>query len=184
MSSPNRFVVSSFVVKALRIYNRRLAEGDAMPSVVQIRLNGIKGILTHAPDLDDRGVFVQYRPSQEKFLSRHNVLEIVKHGTAGEFDRVFSRSSLTRRNRSGPASLNRQAINLLDHMGVPLHPFLRLQNQARLKVSLSLLADETAEEVLEHKIQLFEWKRMRCAGISLTREPFARNLLLLLAQEK
>lgn len=55
-----------------------------MPSVIQIRLNGIKGVLAYAPDLDDRGVLIQYRPSQEKFFSNHNILEIVKHGSAGK----------------------------------------------------------------------------------------------------
>jgi hypothetical protein len=59
-----------------------------MPSVIQIRLNGIKGVLAYAPDLDlvDRETSIQYRPSQKKFDSRHNVLEIVKHCTAGTFE--------------------------------------------------------------------------------------------------
>ena len=60
-----------------------------MPSVIQIRLNGIKGVLAYAPDLDftGRGTLIQYRPSQKKFDCRHNVLEIVKHCSAGGFNR-------------------------------------------------------------------------------------------------
>lgn len=69
-------------------------------------------------------------------------------------------------------------------MGVPAHRFLRLQNQARLELSKSLLDDATAEETLANKIKCFNWKRMREAGISLTHEPFVRNLLLLIVGER
>jgi hypothetical protein len=69
-------------------------------------------------------------------------------------------------------------------MGVPCHQFLRLQNQSRLKISMSLLDDEIAEQTLKQKIRTFDWQRMRRAGIQLTNEPFARDLLLLIAQEK
>jgi hypothetical protein len=54
-----------------------------MPCVIQARLNGIKGIFVLAPDLDNRGVLVQYRDSQYKFNANHNVLEIVKHSSSG-----------------------------------------------------------------------------------------------------
>jgi hypothetical protein len=54
-----------------------------MPCVIQARLNGIKGIFVLAPDLDNRGVLVQYRDSQYKFKANHNVLEIVKHSSSG-----------------------------------------------------------------------------------------------------
>jgi hypothetical protein len=65
-------------------FNVGLIEDDYMPCVIQARLNGIKGIFVKAPDLDDRGVLIQYRPSQRKFMVNHNVLEIVKHSSSGK----------------------------------------------------------------------------------------------------
>jgi len=50
-----------------------------MPCVIQVRLNGLKGVLVKAPDLENRGALIQYRPSQYKFDVNHNVLEISKH---------------------------------------------------------------------------------------------------------
>ncbi len=52
--------------------------------MIQTRLNGLKGVFVKAPDLKDRGVLIQYRPSQYKFDVKHNVLEIVKHFCSGE----------------------------------------------------------------------------------------------------
>ena len=83
-----------------------------------------------------------------------------------------------------PADLNRQVILLLENMGVPHHQFLHFQNHVRLELSKSLLDDETAQRTLEQKTQCFDWKRMREAGISLTGEPFIRNLLLLIIGER
>lgn len=51
--------------------------------MIQIRLNGLKGIFVKAPDLRDRGILIQYRPSQNKFDVKHDVLEIVKHSRSG-----------------------------------------------------------------------------------------------------
>jgi hypothetical protein len=55
-----------------------------MPCVIQVRLNGLKGVFVKAPDLENRGALIQYRPSQYKFDVNHNVLEIVKHFRSGE----------------------------------------------------------------------------------------------------
>lgn len=57
-----------------------------MPSVIQARLNGIKGVFALAPDLADRGILIQYRDSQHKFKANHNVFEIVKHASSGSAD--------------------------------------------------------------------------------------------------
>ena len=53
------------------------------PELFQARLNGFKGVFILAPDLEDRGIRIQYRPSQHKFFTDHNVLEIIKHSTSG-----------------------------------------------------------------------------------------------------
>jgi hypothetical protein len=60
-----------------------LIEDDYMPCVIQVRLNGMKGVFALAPDLADRGILIQYRDSQHKFKTNHNVLEIIKHASSG-----------------------------------------------------------------------------------------------------
>lgn len=55
-----------------------------MPCVIQARLNGIKGVFVLAPDLNDRDILIQYRPSQHKFNTSHNILEIIKHSSSGK----------------------------------------------------------------------------------------------------
>ncbi len=67
-------------------YNPELIEDNYMPCVIQARLNGIKGVFVLAPDLDDKGILIQYRGSQHKFDANHNVLEIVKHASSGNKD--------------------------------------------------------------------------------------------------
>ncbi len=82
------------------------------------------------------------------------------------------------------AFLNRQVIFLLENMGVSERIFLKLQNKTRLRISMSLLANKSAQHTLEQNVRSYDWERMRKAGIQLTREPFARSLLLLLAQDR
>jgi len=84
----------------------------------------------------------------------------------------------------GMAFLNRQVIILLENMGVGKHIFLKLQNKARIRISMSLLANKSAEHTLEQHVRCYDWERMRKSGVQLTREPFARALLLLLAHER
>ncbi len=84
----------------------------------------------------------------------------------------------------GMAFLNRQVIMLLENMGVGKHIFLKLQNKARIRISMSLLANKSAEYTLEQQVRSYDWERMRKSGVQLTREPFARALLLLLAHER
>ncbi|CAF4655048.1 unnamed protein product [Rotaria sp. Silwood1] len=152
--------------KALKIYNPELIEDNYMPCVIQARLNGIKGVFVIAPDLNERGVLIQYRRSQYKFKVDHNVLEIVKHSS------------------SGTLFLNRQVITLLENMGVKQETFIKLQNKTRKKISMSLLANKTAQHTLEQNVRSYDWERMRQSGVQLTQEPFVRSLLLLLAQER
>jgi hypothetical protein len=76
-------------------YNSELIEEDYMPCVIQARLNGIKGVFVLAPDLDHRGILIQYRKSQYKFDVDHNILEIVKHAVSGRktlYQRISRRS--------------------------------------------------------------------------------------------
>lgn len=82
------------------------------------------------------------------------------------------------------AFLNQQIIVLLENIGVKEQNFVRLQNQIRLEISMSLLANKTAERVLKQHVQYYDWERMCLAGIHLTKEPFSRSLLLLHTRER
>lgn len=84
----------------------------------------------------------------------------------------------------GMAFLNRQVIVLLENMEVPKEIFLKLQNKTRLKISMSLLANKSAQRTLEQNVRSFDWERMHKSGVHLTKEPFVRSLLLMLAQER
>ena len=66
------------------MYRSNQADDEHLPCVIQIRLNGLKGVLVNSPELNDRGVLIQYRPSQLKFDVDHHVLEIAKHFTSGK----------------------------------------------------------------------------------------------------
>ncbi|CAF3918308.1 unnamed protein product, partial [Rotaria sp. Silwood1] len=152
--------------QALMIYRSDLVDDDYRSCVIQVRLNGLKGIFVKAPDLEDKDVLIQYRPSQCKFDVNHNELEIVKHF------------------RSAKAVLNKQIIMLLENMGVKEQHFIRLQNQVRLNISMSLLENKAAERTLKHHAQFYDWERMRSVGIQLIKEPFAHSLILLHVRER
>lgn len=69
-------------------------------------------------------------------------------------------------------------------MGVKEQNFIQLQNQTRLKISMSLLENKIAERTLKQHIRYYDWETMSSAGIHLTEEPFSRSLLLFYARER
>ncbi|CAK7236296.1 hypothetical protein SCUCBS95973_009559 [Sporothrix curviconia] len=85
---------------------------DDVPSAVQFRMGGCKGILVVWPDVPS-GQVVQIRPSQEKFLTldNANILEIV------------------RCSETATATLNQQTIILLWTLGVQPSVFLDLLHE-------------------------------------------------------
>ncbi|KAL1895445.1 hypothetical protein Sste5346_005251 [Sporothrix stenoceras] len=91
-----------------RVIASHLREDD-VPSAVQFRMGGCKGILVVWPDVP-LGQVVQIRPSQEKFptLDNANILEIV------------------RCSETATATLNQQTIILLSTLGVKPQIFLDL----------------------------------------------------------
>ncbi|KAJ9048921.1 hypothetical protein DSO57_1029841 [Entomophthora muscae] len=86
----------------------------SVPSAIQFRMGGYKGVLAVHPSLVDG---VQLRPSQRKFDSEHTTLEVI---------RIASYNS---------AHLNRQIITLLTTLGVPDACFIELQNEMLAKIS-------------------------------------------------
>ncbi|CAK7201972.1 hypothetical protein SEUCBS139899_004688 [Sporothrix eucalyptigena] len=85
---------------------------DDVPSAVQFRMGGCKGILVAWPDVPS-GQVVQIRPSQEKFptLDNANILEII------------------RCSETATATLNQQTIILLSALGVQPSVFLDLLHE-------------------------------------------------------
>ncbi|CBQ71530.1 related to RNA-dependent RNA polymerase [Sporisorium reilianum SRZ2] len=91
-----------------------LCEQDAarIPSAIQFRLGGAKGVLCLNPQL--KGKVMKVRHSMIKFSApEHRDLEVA----------TTSFSAL-------PARLNRPLINALEDLGVPAHVFLTLQDKA------------------------------------------------------
>ena len=80
----------------------------SIPSAVQFRLGGYKGVLCMSPRVREKQI--QVRPSQRKFDSSHTELEVIRAST-------FL-----------PAYLNRQAITLLSTLKVPDEAFIDMKN--------------------------------------------------------
>ena len=80
---------------------------DFLPSAIQIRFAGCKGVLTLDPTLPDKTAV--FRPSMRKFESPHRRLEVLQTS------------------RPQAVFLNHQLIMLLSNLGVPDEVFMSLQ---------------------------------------------------------
>ncbi|KAJ7445328.1 RNA dependent RNA polymerase-domain-containing protein [Mycena latifolia] len=83
---------------------RALGSDQKAPSAVQIRMGGIKGVLSVHPHLEQNQVCI--RPSMEKFTSPLRGLGVMKVA------------------RYAPAHLNRQAICIMSSLGMNTHALL------------------------------------------------------------
>jgi RNA-dependent RNA polymerase len=100
-----------------------------LPSAVQFRFGGVKGVLTLDTRLE-RGI--KMRKSQVKYNSQHNVLEVIGANYA----------------RYQCAFLNKQLVTILSSRGVPEEKFFELQNHAVFKLNKAV--DGTIPEVLDN----------------------------------
>jgi RNA-dependent RNA polymerase len=100
------------------------------PSVFQIRMGGYKGVLCVDNRLDERTICT--RDSMDKFKSDDYMVEIA---------RAFDRPMLM--------YLNRPLIMLLETLGVPLTPFMELQQKAITDTKEALKSLESAARLLE-----------------------------------
>ncbi|KAJ9065275.1 hypothetical protein DSO57_1021336 [Entomophthora muscae] len=89
-------------------------ELPTVPSAIQFRMGGYKGMLAACPTLRDGQV--QLRPSQRKFSSEHATLEVLRPA-------AFSTSHL-----------NRQIITLLNSLGVPGEVFIVMQREMMMEL--------------------------------------------------
>ena len=108
----NGFTFSDGIGKISFSLSRKISQElglKTIPSAFQFRLAGYKGMLCQSDFLGDSQI--QVRPSQRKFKSNHNVLEIIRQSTFN------------------PAYLNRQAITLLTTLGVPDKVFIDMKDE-------------------------------------------------------
>ena len=104
---------------------------DPIPSALQIRLGGAKGVLTLDPTLIGRKLCT--RPSMEKFESDARQLEVCNPA-------VFA-----------SCYLNRQLITLLSTLGVPDQAFIDLQ-ESMLREADAMLCNKAAARAALHRL--------------------------------
>ncbi|KAJ1983528.1 hypothetical protein H4R34_001214 [Dimargaris verticillata] len=135
---------------------------STMPSAVQFRLGGYKGVLTLAPWLKG-STQLMLRISQRKFQSCHQMLEIVQPAHAT------------------PCFLNRQIILLLSTLGLSDAPLLAVQEQATKKFGALLNDPLVAREVLQlytNDFHLGDFATTAItAGFFRTQDPFLMRCL-------
>lgn len=141
---------------------------DLPPSAFQIRLGGVKGVISVDPRLSGR--IINIRPSMDKFPSQHRNIEVISWA------------------KSIPAHLNRQLILILSDLGVPDEVFLEAQATALQRVhAVKQLGDSKSPVATATQIDLLEstWRaknkldslparavQMLRAGFSPHEEPF------------
>lgn len=134
---------------------------NTAPSAFQFRLGGCKGILVVSPDAKDKQVHI--RPSQEKFKSVYNGLEIIR----------WSRFSA--------ASLNRQTITILSSLGVPDEVFLKMMSEQlegyHDAMSDNTLAQRLLVKYIDDNQMTINIATMINNGFMTSREPFVLSLL-------
>ncbi|CAN8010778.1 unnamed protein product, partial [Ixodes pacificus] len=130
-----------------------------VPSAIQIRYAGYKGMLCVNPEL--QGDKLVLRDSMRKFsCSNSDSLEVIKV--------------------SAPRTvyLNRFLITILEQLGVPSRVFLCLQQKMMLTFADALVCESTALRVLCTYVGgTLPFLRLQQNGFCLTRDPFVRLLL-------
>ncbi|XP_077500092.1 uncharacterized protein LOC144110897 [Amblyomma americanum] len=132
-----------------------------VPSAIQIRYAGYKGMLSLNPEL--QGDQLLLRESMNKFhCSTSDSLEIV-------------RISAPR-----PVFLNRPLITILEQLGVPARVFLRLQHSMVLQLCDAFVNDDIALRLLCPHLSMFylPLAKLHRLGLALTNEPFIHSLLV------
>ncbi|KAI1610194.1 RNA-directed RNA polymerase [Exophiala viscosa] len=152
--------ISSLTARLVHTY---LKLKGPVPSAFQFRLGGCKGVLVVDPALN--GVDIKIRPSQYKFDSNSDELEIIR---VSEFWQPF---------------LNRQLILVLSDLGVKDHVFLRKQEDCIEALDLALEDDQAALRALRDNVDpnliTLNIATMIEDGFRQTNDPFVTSLLRL-----
>lgn len=138
-----------------------LAIQGATPSCFQFRLGGCKGVLVVDPTLS--GTTVQIRPSQYKFESKSQELEIIRYS---HFWQPF---------------LNRQIILVLNNLGVKDEVFLEMQEETIRALNKAMTNDDAAQQSLRTHVDPNSITLSICDlvanGFRRVKEPFVMSLL-------
>ncbi|KAI9594184.1 RNA dependent RNA polymerase-domain-containing protein [Syncephalis fuscata] len=134
-----------------------------LPSAVQFRLGGCKGVLSLHPPLSSTLRRIEYRDSQCKFKSDHRALEVIRvaNYTAG--------------------ALNRQIIVLLTCLGVDGNVILNRMTEMMDRINRAMNERETAIRLLQQSGDEYETVNrmvaMLRAGLLDKHETYLANLL-------
>ncbi|CBY39877.1 unnamed protein product [Oikopleura dioica] len=112
--------------------NRYKHQSFEVPSIVQIRFMGCKGILVHDPSLDFSGKDVILRESQKKFEWNFNTIKGRLKYTEKKQGRTGRLLGICRGGESKPfvfGRLNKQFVLVLSALGIPNTTLLEIQNE-------------------------------------------------------
>ncbi|GAB7351879.1 hypothetical protein MBLNU459_g2426t1 [Dothideomycetes sp. NU459] len=155
--------ISPFVAQMIADQFRINSTPGDYPSVFQFRMGGCKGILAVDPSL--KGVAVRIRPSQKKFETTSEGLEIIK---------VSSFSN---------ALLNQQIILVLTSLGVSNKVFMDKMITALQNVDASMTDGSVALQLLQKGVDVNQttlaMASMILDGFMTVQEPFLMSLLRL-----
>ncbi|KAH3763783.1 RNA-dependent RNA polymerase 1 [Pelomyxa schiedti] len=136
----------------------RLQHLEEIPSAIQVRYSGCKGVLALDPTIPADGPQIAIRPSMIKFSSPLKMLELV--GVA----------------QSLPLYLNRQIIMLLSSLGVPDFSFTAILEKNMQLMDDILTNEEVAKMVLQRHTDL-RVGALSAAGILFLEEPYLFRLI-------
>ncbi|KAF4549298.1 RNA-dependent RNA polymerase-like protein [Elsinoe fawcettii] len=139
--------------------SQELRLGPEAPSLFQFRMGGCKGVLAVDPTLNGRAVHI--RPSQKKFETDYNQLEIIRWSSFAS------------------AYLNRQIILVLSTLGIPDNVFVKKIQVQLEEINQAMEDDETAISMLQANVDFNQVTlaiaRMIQAG--MRQDPFVDSML-------
>ncbi|CAG8736740.1 22287_t:CDS:2, partial [Rhizophagus irregularis] len=134
-----------------------------IPSAIQFRMAGYKGVLCQSNNVKDNEV--QVRPSQHKFESHHNDLEVIRGST------FIS------------AYLNHQAITFLSALGIPDKVFIELKDLQVRELDKMLENEHTALNILQRNVDEYgisiSLAELVKAGFLRNKDRYLMNLISL-----
>ncbi|TKX19002.1 RNA-dependent RNA polymerase-like protein [Elsinoe australis] len=139
--------------------SQELRLGPDAPSLFQFRMGGCKGVLAVDPTLSGRAVHI--RPSQRKFKTDYNQLEIIRWSSFAS------------------AYLNRQIILVLSSLGIPDSVFVRKIQVQLAEINKALEDNNIAISMLQANVDFNQvtlaMAKMIQAG--MRRDPFVDSML-------
>lgn len=156
-------MISKFLAQSIAMELGLPDASDDPPAVFQFRLGGYKGVFAVSPEARARDVCV--RPSQRKFSSNYQALEIIRWSSYS------------------PPQLNRQLITVLTALGVDGSVFLEKMRVQLASYVRAMKEPESAISLLQKKIDpnqvTLNIARMVMDGFMDRKDPFTMSILQL-----